>query len=199
MKEHTEIKNTSRAGNIAKSSVVLGLFLFWSFSFSRVHMVHAEDKMTIFVSTGCPHCLKVTEFIAEYGIEDKFVVLNVHTDDGAAEKYTDFVTEHELPLQEQGTPTLVYDDESWVVGDTPIIDFLAERYELHENGNTGNTNGNTDDGTGSSTDNGGIIGNNSTDINFTFWDYMVFGIGLIVVSSVVGYGIVNLANGRSKS
>jgi len=164
------------------AGVILWIFMFWMFS---VPHIHSEDKMTLFVSEGCPHCIKVREFIAEHNMEDNIVVLNIHTDDGAAEKYTDFVAEHEIPLSEQGTPTLIYDGDRWVVGDTPIIDFLAERYDVQEGNNTSNDSAND--------------ASDGDDLGFTIGDYLIFGIGLIVVSSVVGYGIVNLVNERGKS
>lgn len=166
------------AGNLTVMGIVSGWLLSMALPLSGVN---AEAKMTLFVSTGCPHCIKVREFIDEYGIEDKVVVWNVHTDDGAAEKYTDFVAEHEIPPTEQGTPTLIYDESKYVVGDTPIIDFLAERYELQENNHMSDDISDDDDSM------------------FTVGDYVLFGIGLIVVLSIVGYGIVRLENGRGKS
>ncbi len=130
-----------------------------------------QERLILYVSTGCPHCARVEEFISNNDLEEKITIRNITTDEGAAEEYSDFVEENQIPMDEQGTPTLIYldgEDFDWVVGDTPIEDFLSDKYDIEQ-----------EDSAQAS-------------------DYFVMGFGLIFVSFILGYGIVKIINGAEK-
>jgi glutaredoxin len=130
-----------------------------------------QQELILYVSTGCPHCARVEEFIMNNDLEQEITIRNITVDEGAAEEYSDFVEENQIPMDEQGTPTLIYldgEDFDLVVGDTPIEDFLSDKYDIKQESNT----------------QGG--------------DYLVLGFGLLFVSFILGYGIVKIINGAEK-
>ncbi|MBN2100775.1 hypothetical protein JW710_02685 [Candidatus Dojkabacteria bacterium] len=160
-------------------AVVMGFVLYLLGLFVMNGVVHAKpEDLVIYVSEGCPHCAKVEEFIEENNLEDNFEIKNVTVDGGVAEEYTNFVQDNDLPLEEQGTPTLVYkdgDDLRWVVGDTPIISFIEENYDVDNS---------TED--------------TSEDEKISTEDIVILVVGGIIVSSVLGYGIFKSVNDRRK-
>jgi glutaredoxin len=135
----------------------------------------AAEEMTLYISTGCPHCAEVERFLKKHNLEEDIKIKNITEDEGVAEEYSDFVEENDISSRQQGTPTLVSisggeeDDFEWVVGDEPIIEFLAEKYDIE-------------------------LENESAPIG----DYLLLGIGAVIVSFVIGYGIVNVVNGKKK-
>jgi glutaredoxin len=138
--------------------------------------VYAQKDLIIYVSTNCPHCAKVEEFIAENDLTDKIQIKNVTENQQFAEEYADFVEENEIPTANQGTPTLLFesedeDDFEWVVGDDPIIEFLGEKYDIEIEETSTNDSG----------------------------DYLFLAVGMIIVVFVAGYGIVNIVNGKKKN
>lgn len=151
---------------------VLLLYFAWLGSILKIR---SEEKLILYVSTGCPHCSKVEKFIEDEGLQEEIETKNVTEDDGAADEYTEFFEENDVPLAQQGTPTLIAqsdDDFDWVVGDQPIIEFLAEKYDIE-------------------------IKNEEDSFNSE--EFIYLGLGAIIVSFVIGYGIVKIANGKSKN
>lgn len=92
----------------------------------------AEGRMVLYVQTGCNHCAKVEEFIEKHELTDEFTVIDILAEEGAAEEFTQRMDELNVPVDERGVPILVYDEDQWVGGDTPILEFLLDRYDIPE-------------------------------------------------------------------
>lgn len=88
--------------------------------------VKAVDKPILYVKEGCAHCAKVEAFIEDHSLGDTLEIQDVVLDDDAAEAYTSFMEEAEVPSSQQGVPFLVYEDNKWLSGDAPIIEYLAK-------------------------------------------------------------------------
>lgn len=130
-----------------------------------------EVPATLYVRTGCSHCEKVEEFLLTNNLSDAVTIRDVSVDDGANIEYTQFMRDNNVPEVDQGVPFLVYDDGQWLSGDQPIIDWLAEKY--------------------------GITVEEPIRALDTS-DYLILGVGAVVVAVIVGYGIMNVINGKKR-
>lgn len=170
------------------ASFVVMTILF--LSSARLYRIAGQEKMTLYVSTGCPHCAKVELFINKNEIEESFEIRNVTTDLDAAADLTELFEKSELPLNEQGTPALEYDDGQLVTGDVPIMELLSEKYDIDYDPEEY-------EDEGEAADNDDDSNNNNTQLSTG--DYVILIAGAVIVSFVVGYGIVKVVNERRKS
>lgn len=130
-----------------------------------------ENDLVLYVQQGCPHCEKVEVFIEEHDLEEYFVIKNLSLEPKASEEYTELLDTLEVPLAERGVPLLLYDDDQWITGDTPIISILRERFNIQEE--------------------------NDESVSEPV-DYVILAGGMIFVGSIVGYGIVKMFNDRAE-
>lgn len=152
--------------NIIKSTLFATIAVFFSLCF--LNTCFADEDLVLYVREGCSHCKKVENFMKEHSLEDKIEVRDLSFDLGASEAYTDFMERNEVPLDQRGAvPILTYGESGWVSGDTPIIEYLAKKYDIEiEKRSPQKTN-----------------------------DMLYVG-GGTVFALVVGYGIVNMVNER---
>ncbi len=94
--------------------------------------VEESEKITLYVQTGCPHCNEVEKFIEENELEDHFEIYNISTNDQALNQYNSFWERVDAPISSRGVPIIVYGNDEFVSGDTFIIDYLKERFEIED-------------------------------------------------------------------
>jgi glutaredoxin len=129
------------------------------------------NGLILYVQQGCPHCEEVELFIEKYGLEEHFVIKDLSLEPEASEEYTELLDTLEVPLGERGVPLLVYDDDQWMTGDTPIISFIKERFDIREE---------------------------ERERVSEPGDYAILAGGMIFVGGIVGYGIVKVINDRAE-
>ena len=128
------------------------------------------DQMVLYVQEGCSHCAKVEAFIEENGLEGEFIIKDTSVDEGASEEYVEDLERLGVSLEESGVPMLVYDNDQYLTGDTPIISFLQERFSI------------------TPSDDGEIVADAS--------DVVILTAGVLFVGGILGYGIVKIVNDR---
>ena len=164
--------------------VVLALGVFFAlvnviFVYSGVK---AAEEVIVYVSEGCPHCQIVEQFIDKNDLADNLVIKNVTLDDDVGQEFTDFLDQKEVPYEERGVPMMIYSDNEWISGDTPIIDVLKERFDLHESVNNEPSD----------------ITDVDEDRQLGTGDMLAVTVGAFVLAIIVGYGIFNAIDARRK-
>lgn len=135
--------------------------------------VNADDEdILIYTKEGCSHCAKVMDYVEKHDLQDKVTERNVTFDDGAADEYTKFLEDHDIPLEESGTPMMVHGGDNWILGDIPIMEFLQGKFDIEEE---------------------------EDEEAFSAGDYVIMGGGVLFVCFVLGYGILSIVNGRRKN
>lgn len=90
-----------------------------------------DEKRILFVGATCPHCKKVEEWLAHNSqVKEKsgLVIKEVYYDKDNAQKMREKAEECQMDTsQGLGVPFL-FDQGECVIGDQPIIDYLAEKY-----------------------------------------------------------------------
>lgn len=85
------------------------------------------EEYKIFVSTGCPHCAVVEDFVESSNLNE---LANINFYDTAVDpSYTDTMMQliQERGQEYQGVPTLIAGQDV-IVGDTPIIDYFKSNF-----------------------------------------------------------------------
>jgi len=111
--------------------ILFGYFLFIKGG-SRLNSQEMK-QLILFYSVGCPHCVKVEEFIRENKIKEKidFEEKEVGLSKENAKKLIEVAKKCGFNENEIGVPFL-WDGENQkcVVGDEPIINFFKEKLNL---------------------------------------------------------------------
>lgn len=91
-----------------------------------------NSELILYVRQGCGHCSKVKAFISNNDLDDEVEIKDLGVDEGAVEEFNQFLDDNEVPIEERGVPVLRYEDDRWAMGDTPIIEYLRDRYDIKE-------------------------------------------------------------------
>ncbi len=135
----------------------------------------------VFEQEGCGHCANLDAFLNKHSLLTYVTKKNVTLDTNANKEYVEFMDSHKVPMNEQGTPFMIYEGSKWISGDKPIIKYFKDKLGIKDDAFP--------------TDSSIVP---STPKNFTAGDYITLGIGGVLVLLVVGYGILNVVNAKSK-
>lgn len=118
--------------------ILLSLAIFLCFSFvsfaqeSDALPVELNDnKPLLYVRQGCSHCAKVDAFLEKYNLEDQVLRLETYNEpenQKALEEW--FKTLNVTDPNQQGVPFLVIKSNTYLVGDVPIIEYLAKENNI---------------------------------------------------------------------
>lgn len=105
--------------------ILLTILIFLSFSLISFAQ---EEKEKIYVRKGCAHCLKVEAFVEKYELKDRVEVIETYND----EEKTNELNSHfsRLNISNAGVPFMLIGENEYYMGDTPIIKYLAQKYEI---------------------------------------------------------------------
>lgn len=92
-----------------------------------------DSKLVLFVETGCPHCEEVESFIAENNLAGNVDVRDIRESPDFAKQYEEMNDNVGINLQDRSVPML-FDGEIYKVGDSPIIEYLGEKYGIEVRG-----------------------------------------------------------------
>lgn len=148
-------------------SLVSGFFVFADFggsgssAFADPFSSQSKD-ITIYVAIGCPHCLKVEQYLDDNNVRAYFNITlkEVSSNSANAKEFSDWTEKMNIDMLDRGVPFMVIGNMHWV-GDKPIIKYFDEQLQKikvqeeldkknSENG-SGNTTGN---GSGGNSNNG---------------------------------------------
>lgn len=112
--------------------LIIGIFLSLAILVTSINSVSAADtKYKLYIRQGCPHCAKVEAFLKDNNLEDKvqyIETLNNEANQKAMDE--DFKKYGVTDPNQIGVPFLVVDDKTYYVGDKPIIEFFAGKYNI---------------------------------------------------------------------
>ncbi len=92
-----------------------------------------EAENVVYVSDTCPHCKKVEEFVTKYELDEKVSFKSVDSNEDYFKELEAYWAEFKVADQEKGTPFMIYVNDNkldYLVGDSPIIDYFVEKYEI---------------------------------------------------------------------
>jgi cytochrome c biogenesis protein CcdA/glutaredoxin len=115
------------------SFIIFFLFLFLPLS------LYAEDKtpITYYYGETCPHCKKVDAFFQSQKFYEKYNVVKKEISQipENAKEYNETMTALNVPLAEQGVPTVVI-GKGYLIGDEPIIDNFEKFAKIYSQNET---------------------------------------------------------------
>ncbi len=88
---------------------------------------------TIYVDENCPHCKVVEEFVADNDLQDSIIYRQISESEEIFDELLALWEELKVTEEEKGWPFLVYEKDGeklYEVGDSPIVDFLAQEFEI---------------------------------------------------------------------
>lgn len=89
------------------------------------------DKPLLYVRKGCPHCAKVEVFLTKYNLEDKVIKIETLNNEEKTKELNAWFTKLNVTdPNQQGVPFFVIDDKTYLVGDVPIIEYLAKQNNI---------------------------------------------------------------------
>jgi glutaredoxin len=138
----------------------------------EMEVTDEEYVYVIYVDKTCPHCRDAKEFIADNDIEEHVEYVELYQNE---ENYNQLVAlwdENDVPDEQRGWPFMVVNDDpfEYVVGGEPIIDFLAEEFNI----DTSDSNSNPDSSSNSA----------------------LLLVGGVVILGVLGYGIYTILGAK---
>ncbi len=99
-------------------------------SLLSINGVYAEEKYTIFVREGCQYCAKVKAFVAKYGLEDKVDFRETYNNEENSNAFIEAGKKYNVPDTQLGVPFMIVDEDTYLMGDQPMFDFFAQKYNL---------------------------------------------------------------------
>lgn len=152
-------------------NILLVILTIFSFFLVLSNTVYAQDKYTIFVTAGCPHCAKVEAFIKKYGLEDKVDFKQTYNNEVNQKGLVEAGKKYNIPDNQLGVPFMVVDDTTYYMGDQPIIDFFANKYNLDIS--------------------------DMTEYNTSISDIIFLAIGGLVLFGILVYGVYSIFNKKN--
>jgi glutaredoxin len=109
--------------------ILVALVLAFVFLFPlTVSAQEVGDKPLLYVRKGCSHCAKVDAFLIKYNLEDKVQKIETLNNEENTKQLNSWFTKLNVTdTNQQGVPFLVIDDKTYLVGDVPIIEYLAKQ------------------------------------------------------------------------
>ncbi len=146
------------------------LFIITIFSFFLVlsNTVFAEEKFTIFIRTGCQYCANVEAFVKKYGLEDKVNFRQTYNNEENQNAFIEAGKKYNVSDNQLGVPFMMVDDTTYYMGDKPIIDFFAQKYNLDIS--------------------------DMTEYNTSTSDVIFLAIGGLALFGILGYGVYSMFN-----
>ncbi|HVX92790.1 MAG TPA: glutaredoxin domain-containing protein [Candidatus Dojkabacteria bacterium] len=145
--------------------LILAVIFSFAILVTSITMVSAADtKYKLYIRQGCPHCAKVEAFLQENNLEDKVQYIETYNNDTNQKAMeADFNKYGVTDTAQMGVPFLVVDDKTYYVGDTPIIKFFADKYNIDIS--------------------------KLTQYQSSSSDILFLGLGGLAIIAIVGYGI----------
>ncbi|MCD6225609.1 hypothetical protein J7J95_00805 [bacterium] len=107
-----------------------GIFFFSRRQSSSSPSSSQSASLYLYVSSRCPHCRKVEEWLsAQPEIKEKISLKVVDKNQAAARELLVKGEECQLSRQLLGAVPLLYDQGKCTLGDKPIIDYLKDKYQ----------------------------------------------------------------------
>lgn len=140
--------------------ILLALALMLLLPFSALA---AEETLKIYVREGCPHCANVKEFVTTNELDDQVEYIETFNNVDNQAEMEKWFDDLDVPAASRGVPFMLYNDnESFEVGDTPIVAYLAAQNDLE------------------------VV---EAEYQAGTSDYILLGIGGLFVVGILGYGI----------
>lgn len=112
--------------------ILIALVLAFVFVFPlTVSAQEVGDKPLLYVRKGCPHCAKVEAFLIKYNLEDKVEKIETLNNEEKTKELNSWFTKLNVTdPNQQGVPFFVIDEKTYLVGDVPIIEYLAKENNI---------------------------------------------------------------------
>src|SRR5688572_8328084 len=89
------------------------------------------DKPILSVREGCPHCAKVKAFLDKNNLTSTLEIKETFNNEANSKEMESWFTKlHVTDPNQNGVPFLILDDKTYLVGDVPIIEYLAEKHNI---------------------------------------------------------------------
>ena len=119
---------------VARFYKLLTYLLLFTFSVGGVY--GADDSVTLYGHSESAHTVRINDFIRETDISDRVEYIEVNDNVPNLDELRQLWSDLEVPRETRGWPFLVYEGDEgleYIIGDQPIISFLAQRYQLDVN------------------------------------------------------------------
>ena len=105
---------------------IIGIF------FLSVTPLLAVDELPLkmYVRQGCTHCAKVKEFLNTNNLKDKVTELETYNNTENQKMLDEEFKKYDVPNEQRGVPFMVVSDTEYLVGDQPIIQYFADKYNI---------------------------------------------------------------------
>lgn len=138
----------------------------------------SDRVFDIYVREGCPHCAQVKAWVKSNDLEDKVNYIETYNNPGNVEKLDNQFEKYDAPNSDRGVPFMPVDDDTYVVGDTPIINLLASEFGREGVEVTNNT--------------------QTTQVESSGSDRIILIVGALLLFGIVGYGIYSTVTKQEK-
>lgn len=143
---------------------------------------NAEVNYIMFVHEDCPHCQLVEAFAEQNDLDHHITYVELKNNDANM----DLLEEKWEVLEIEGGigwPMMIVDEDSklYEIGDTPIISYLAEQFDVDYDGDTELSGSGSPSSTGTDTSGG---------------DTLFFVVGAVIVLGIVAYGISSVVSDK---
>lgn len=119
--------------------LVFYLIGFISLTFIFTQLVYAEtDKAILFYGQGCPHCVKIEEYIRNNDLDLEIEKKEVYQNQENAKEFNNICDQEEISLMDRGVP-LLYSKGECFIGEKQITLYL-QQYEILDKNNILNRN-----------------------------------------------------------
>lgn len=109
-------------------SVIATVFFF---TLSTTSTFAAEEaKLDLYVRQGCSHCAKVQLFLNTNDLNDKVNRIETFNNADNQKKLEDIFKKYNVPAENQGVPFMVLSETEYLVGEPPIVNYFAEKYNI---------------------------------------------------------------------
>ncbi len=88
------------------------------------------EKPIMYGRADCPHCTNVKNFMASNEIEDQYEYKEIINNEENQAEFTAWLDHFEIPADQRGVPFMVVDEQTYLFGDTPVIEYFAEKNNI---------------------------------------------------------------------
>lgn len=114
-----------------KILILLVCFAFPFISFAQESVTSPDLlDLTLYVRQGCSHCAKVEAFITKYNIVDNVVIRDTFENQGYTDELNGYFDKFKIEEGARGVPFLVINGIEYKAGDTPIIEYLTDTFNI---------------------------------------------------------------------